>query len=93
MPSNEGHIHWVAGTLDDDVTYLGQPLIISNDDTNGDPIGSLRIRHADHTGEGLLLPNSSAADPRWDDVPGTNPVLQVRQDGHYPSWLIRIRQA
>lgn len=90
MPSNEGHVHW-GGSSNETVGYLDQVLLITVGDDQGDPIGTIEIRADGFVGSGLFLPNSSERTPVWDDVPGTSPLLQVRQDGHYPTSYIRIR--
>lgn len=91
MPSNDGHIHWM-GADDENAVYLGQVLeIISG--TEGDPEGGLRIRAVGSAVPGVFLPNSTPESEQWDAIPGTNPVLEVHQDGHYTGGLIRIRQA
>jgi len=91
MASNEGHVHW-EGADDEEVTYLGQSLQITANN-EGDPEGSLRIRLTGSNLTGLYLPNSTLQSPQWDTIPGTNPTLQARQDGHYPPMNIRVRQA
>jgi hypothetical protein len=92
MASNEGYVQW-TGVTADEVTYLGQPLTISAELEPGDPIGTLRIKHAAHIGLGVELPNSTNASPVWTAIPGTLPELQVRQDGNYPIGLMQIRSA
>lgn len=92
MASNEGHIHWSGGN-DETVTYLGQELRMQLNENPEDPIGALHIHAEGFNGTALFLPNSNASAPAWTAVPGTAPVLEVRQDGHYPSDYIRIRQA
>lgn len=92
MPSNEGHIHW-GGYLDETIEYLGQTLRIQMNENPDDPIGALHIHANGFAGTPLFLPNSTDSAPVWDNVPGSNPVLQVRQDGHYPQNYIRIRLA
>lgn len=92
MASNEGHIHW-SGGLFEQITYLGQELLVELNTDPNDPIGGLNIVAAGFVGEPLFLPNSTDLDPVWTAVPGTTPVLEVRQDGHYQVGYIRIRQA
>lgn len=88
--TNEGHIHW-TGALDETVTYLNQVIQLINDPQN--PVkGALGIRLSGSQVTPLVLPNSTNAAPRWDAIPGTNPVLEARQDGHYDMGYIRIRQ-
>ena len=86
------HIHW-PGMVDATVTYLGQDLLITVDEVVGDPIGTLRIKAASHVGLGITLPNSTKTSVTWTAVPGTNPVLEVRQDGYFDQDYIEIRQA
>lgn len=92
MASNESHIHW-SGSSDETVNYLGQELRMQINENANDPIGALHIHADGFVGEPLFLPNSTASSPVWSTVPGTTPVLQARQDGHYPMGYIRIRQA
>lgn len=92
MATNEGHIHW-GGVSGETVTYLGQSLQFAIDASASMPIGNAAIRAEGFAGTGLSLPNSTNSQPKWDAVPGTSPVLEVRQDGHYPTDYIRIRQA
>lgn len=92
MASNEGHIHWTGAMLDEQA-YLGQSLTISAAQETGDPIGTIRIMATGFAGTGLVLPNSTHTEPVWSPIPGTSPVLEVRQDGHYQANFIRIRQA
>ena len=92
MPSNEGHIHW-AGAPSEDLTYLSQSLTIISEISNMvktfvDPEGALRLRATSFSGSGLLLPSEG-----WQSIPGTNPTLEARMDGYYPTGYIRIRQA
>jgi hypothetical protein len=92
MPSNEGHVHW-DGSADSTVNYLGQELQLTSEVGNMavvgvDPIGTVRIRLSGSVVTGLALPSDG-----WEAVPGTAPVLEARQDGHYPVGYIRIRQA
>lgn len=91
MASNEGHIHW-TGSMDETVGYLGQQLRLQVNENPEDPIGALHIHADGFVGTALFLPNSTSAEPVWSVVPGTSPVLEVRQDGHYPADYIRIRQ-
>lgn len=85
------HIHW-PGAVDSTVSYFGQDLAITIDEEVGDPIGTLRIKGASFVGTGVALPNSTKASPTWDAVPGTDPVLEVRQDGYFNPGYIEIRQ-
>ena len=86
------HIHW-PGAVDATISYLGQDLAITVNEVEGDPIGTLRIREASFVGTGVELPNSTKASVTWTAVPGTNPVLEVRQDGFFSTDYIEIRQA
>lgn len=93
MASNEGHIHW-SGTDSETVVYLGQSLEVTTELMTVDqPAGALHIHAEGFGGAPLYLPNSSSAEPLWSPIPGTSPVLEARQDGHYPTNYIRIRQA
>lgn len=93
MASNEGHIHW-TGMDEETVNYLGQELRIMTEKTTAEePDGALHIHADGFGGTPLFLPNSTSQSPQWDAIPGTSPVLQARQDGHYPTGYIRIRQA
>lgn len=92
MPSNEGHVHW-DGTADSTVNYLGQELQLTAEVSNvvivkADPVGTIRIRLSGSSLTGLALPTDG-----WQAIPGTSPVLEARQDGHYATGYIRIRQA
>jgi hypothetical protein len=95
VPSEEGHIHW-TGSADDTVTYLGQELQMTSELSNmattavakQDPIGSIRLRVNGSSLTGLRIPTDG-----WEDVPGSDPVLQARADGYYPIGYIRIRLA
>lgn len=86
MPSNEGHIHW-DGSMDSTVNHLGQELQLTSGDVS-DPVGAVRIRLSGSQEAGLVLPSDG-----WEPIPGTDPVLQARHDGHYAVDYIRIRQA
>lgn len=86
------HIHW-PGAVDSTVSYFGQNLSITVDEVVGDPIGTLRIKAASFVGTGVVLPNSTKTSVTWTAVPGTNPVLEVRQDGYFDPDYIEIRQA
>jgi hypothetical protein len=86
----ETHIRW-AGTHDETVEAFGQSLRIRTGVDPNDPIGTLYIGAEASVATPLLLPNSISTAALWSTVPGTSPVLQVRQDGHYPMDYIRIR--
>jgi hypothetical protein len=86
------HIHW-AGPVDTTVNAFGQDLTITVDEVPGDPIGTLRIKEASFVGTGLVLPNSTKGSPTTNPIPGTNPVLVVRQDGSWPSDYIQVEPA
>lgn len=92
MPSSEGHIHW-GGVSGEVVEYLGQSIKLDIDSDPEDPTGALHIYAVGFGATPLFLPNSTNSVPTWSDIPGTSPTLQARQDGHYPSDYIRIRQA
>lgn len=92
MPSNEGHIHW-AGLADDTVSFLDQELQMTSEVSNAemvrdDPIGTIRIRAARSVLTGLAIPTDG-----WEAIPGTDPILQARADGHYMIGFIRLRLA
>lgn len=91
MASNEGHIHW-GGLPDETVNYLGQELELTSEVSNAvsvkaDPIGTIRIRLDGQVATGLALPTEG-----WEAIPGTDPLLEARMDGHYPTGYVRIRQ-
>lgn len=86
------HIHW-PGAVDSTVSYFGQELVITVNEVVGDPIGTLRIKGASHVGTGVVLPNSTYTSVTWTAIPGTSPVLEVRQDGYFSPDYIEIRQA
>lgn len=84
------HVHWSAITTDS-VPFDGQNLTIGFSGNPQDPEGTVTIKG---TGtQVLLLPNSTHETPVWEDIPGTSPQLQARQDGHFPSTDILIRHA
>jgi hypothetical protein len=92
MPSDEGHIHW-TGAADENVNFLGQELQLTSEVSNAvtvkaDPIGTIRIRARESALTGLPLPTEG-----WEVVPGTDPVIEARMDGHYPIGYIRLRLA
>lgn len=92
MPSNEGHVHW-SGLAEETISFLDQQLQLTSEISNIstvklDPAGTIRIRLAGSGLTGLSLPTDG-----WQAVPGTNPVLEVRADGHYPIGYIRLRLA
>jgi len=86
----ETHIHW-AKTPDETVEVFGQSLRIRTGVDPNDPIGTLYIQAESFVGTPLILPNSISTAASWATIPGTSPVLQVRQDGHYPMEYIRVR--
>lgn len=92
MASQESHIHW-DGSNDQIVTFLGQDIRIQLNENPEDPIGALHIHADGFAGTPLFLPNSTPQTPTWDPIPGTSPVLEVRQDGFYPQDFIRVRAA
>ena len=92
MPVNEQFVRW-TGALSDVVTVFNQDIRIDMNMEANEPLGGLHIHAAAFAGTPVYLPNSTNASPAWDTIPGTNPVLQVRQDGHYPTDLIKIRQS
>lgn len=82
------NLNW-SGTVTDVVPFGDQNLTIGYSTAPENPVGTVTIK-----GTGtpvLLLPNSTQAAPKWDDIPGTTPVLQARQDGHFPATDILIR--
>lgn len=92
MPTDECHIHW-DGSSDGVFTVLGQALRLRLNVLPDDPIGTLRICASAYGGTALALPNSTTAAPTWNDIPGTSPLLQARQDGFYPRDYIRVRSS
>lgn len=93
MATNECHIHW-GGAGSETVTFLGQNIVIMTDVMTVDqPRGALHIHAEGFVGTPLFLPNSMISSPQWNTIPGTNPALEVRQDGHYPTGYIRVRFA
>lgn len=84
------NVMWSAST-EDTVPFDGQNLTIGFSDDPTDPIGTIHIRGEGFVSTPLDLPNSSQATPTWNDIPGTEPVLQARQDGHFPQNLILVR--
>lgn len=82
------NLSWSA-TATDVVLFGDQDLTVGFSTEPGDPIGTVTIRG---TGTAVLkLPNSTQASPTWQDIPGTSPVLQARQDGHFPNTDIMVR--
>lgn len=81
-------LRWSA--IATDVVLFGdQNLTIGFSSVPTDPVGTIVIK-----GSGsavLTLPNSTQASPTWEDIPGTSPVLQARQDGHFPNTDIMVR--
>lgn len=79
---------WSA-VVTDVIPFDGQDLTVGFSTDPEDPEGTVIIKG---TGSSvLLLPNSTQASPTWNDIPGTSPVLQARQDGHFPASEILIR--
>ena len=91
MSSDDGHFHW-GGAASEHVTYLGQEMEMTTGEPD-DPPGMIRIRAVGSVEQGLALPNSSPRSPRWNAVPGTSPVIEVRQDAHYPPSYVLARLA
>ena len=82
-------IYW-SGVATDVIQYGGQSLTVGYSTNPNDPIGTVTIRG---TGTStLLLPNSTVLAPLWSPIPGTSPPLEARQDGHFSSSHILIRQ-
>lgn len=92
MPINELFAHW-GGANTEVVTVFNQNIQVDLNMDVGEPVGGLHIHAVGWAGTPLYLPNSTNTTPQWDTIPGTSPVLQVRQDGHWPTDLIKIRQA
>lgn len=92
MPSNETHIHRAA-VGDEVIECVGQALLVSVSTDPSDPINTIQISADGFVGAPLVLPNSTEGVPSWDPIPGTAPVLEARQDGHYPPGYIRVRVA
>lgn len=86
----EKFVHW-TGSLSDSFTAFGQDIQVDLNMDIGEPNGGLHIHAVGWPGTPVYLPNSSSTSPTWDNIPGTVPALQVRQDGFYPQALIRIR--
>lgn len=91
MPINEVFAHW-GGANTEVITVFGQDIQIDLNMEPGEPQGGLHIHAPGWPGTPLYLPNSMHSAPTWDTIPGTNPVLEVRQDGHWPRDLVKIRQ-
>ena len=84
----DGVLRW-SGAVTDVIPFAGQDLTIGYSTRPEDPLKTVTIKG---TGSPVLnLPNSTASAPTWSDIPGTNPVLQARQDGHVPPTDILIR--
>lgn len=82
-------VYW-SGVATDAIPYANQILTIGYSTNPENPIGTVTIRG---TGSStLLLPNSTQAAPVWSPIPGTSPVLEARQDGHFDSTHILVRQ-
>lgn len=86
----ETHIH-CTGLPDETVEVFGQSLRIRTGVDVNDPIGTIYIQAEGFAATALSLPNSTPTAATWSPVPGTSPVLQVRQDGYYPMDYLRIR--
>lgn len=92
MPINELFAHW-GGALSEVITVFGQDIQIDMNTDPADPLEGLHIHAVGWAGTPVFLPNSTNSSPAWDTIPGTNPALQVRQDGHFARELVKIRQA
>lgn len=88
----EKFVHW-TGSLSDSFTAFGQDIQVDLNMDAGEPNGGLHIHAVGWGGTPVYLPNSTPTTPTWDNIPGTSPALQVRQDGYYPQDLIRVRLA
>lgn len=86
----EKFVHW-TGSLSDSFTAFGQDIQVDLNSAVGEPNGGLHIHAVGWGGTPVYLPNSTPSAPTWDNIPGTSPALQVRQDGFYPQALMRIR--
>jgi hypothetical protein len=86
----ETHIVW-AGTPDETVEVFGQQVRIRTGVNPEDPIGTLYVGVEGSVLTPVTSPNSTAQEPVWTAIPGTSPVIQFRQDGHYPMDYIRVR--
>lgn len=91
MPINEVFAHW-GGADTEVITVFSQDVQIDLNMEQSEPLGGLHIHAVGFVGTPVYLPNSMHSEPLWSAIPGTNPVLQVRQDGHWPRDLIKIRQ-
>jgi hypothetical protein len=86
----ETHIHW-TGIPDETVEAFDQILRIRISTNPEDPLGTLLISADGFNESSLPLPNSISTEPAWTAVPGTSPILEIRQDWHYPQDYIRVR--
>lgn len=78
-----------SGVATDVILFDNQNLTVGFSADSDDPIGTVTIKG---TGSDVLsLPNSTQSDPTWEDIPGTSPELEARQDGHFPVTDILIR--
>lgn len=82
------NLNW-SGIATDVIPFGTQNLTVGFSTNPEDPIGTVTIKGIGSVV--LLLPNSTKSSPTWDDIPGTSPVLQARQDGHFPNTSILIR--
>lgn len=92
MPINEQFVRW-GGAMSEAISVFDQDIQVDLNTDPGEPLGGLHIHAVGWGGTPVYLPNSTNSSPVWDAIPGTDPVLQVRQDGHYPTDMIKIRQA
>lgn len=92
MPLNEQFVHW-GGSMTEVISVFNQDIQIDLNTGESEPRGGLHIHAVGWPGTPLYLPNSGPTTAVWDTIPGTSPVLQVRQDGNNPVDMIRVRQA
>lgn len=92
MPTNEQFVRW-GGAMSEVTTMFNQDIQVDLNTEPSEPNGGLHIHAVGWVGTPLYLPNSMNSEPVWQDIPGTSPALQVRQDGHWPTDMIKVRQA
>jgi hypothetical protein len=86
----ETHIVW-SGSADEVVEVFGQQIRLRTGVVPTDPVGTLYVGIEGSVLTPVTLPNSTSTSPAWSTIPGTSPVIQARQDGHYPMDYIRVR--
>lgn len=88
--ANEILASWMGGATES-FTIYNQAIQIDLNTAPGDPVGGLHAHAVGFGGTPLFLPNSTPSSPTWQQVPGTNPSIEVRQDGYWPLGLMRFR--